>query len=207
MSIRRGRRRPSTGGGWQRFRRWAGLDGNSLRRRSDRLQAWARLTGLALVIGGLVFTGIAAHNTYTDDVALQHANAKVGYRVTGQVLSATDAQVSPDGSVLRGMVRVSWRDRTGHQRVQLLIAPVGAKAPRGKIPVWVDARGHASTSPPNAGRPITAAALAAVLGTGLTVTSTVLLYLLAMIPVERRRLAEWQREWTVVEPGWRRQVL
>ncbi|HEX6444086.1 MAG TPA: hypothetical protein VF053_03285 [Streptosporangiales bacterium] len=207
MSIRRGRRRSSTGNGWQRLRRWAGLDGNPLRRPSDRLQAWVRLGGLAFAIAGLVVTGIAARGTYTENVVLEHANAAAGYRVTGHVISATNPDVSPDGTILRGMVRVSWRDRAGRPHAQLLVAPTGLHAPKATMPLWIDARGRPSTSPPNAGQPATAAAMTGVLGAGLTVTTAALLYLLAMVPIERRRLAEWQREWTVVEPGWRRQVL
>jgi hypothetical protein len=166
-----------------------------------------RLTGLAFAIAGLVVTGFAVHRTYAEDVSLQHANATAGYRATGHVLSATNPDVSPDGTILRGMIRVSWRDRMDHQHAQLVIAPSGADVPKGTIPLWIDARGTPSASPPNAGRPYTAAAMTGVLGSGLVVTTVVLLYLLAMVPIERRRLAEWQREWTLVEPGWRRQVL
>lgn len=207
MSIRRGRRRASTGNGWQRFRRWAGLDGNPLRRRTDRLQMWVRLAAIAFAIAGLVVTGLAAGRTYAVDAALQHADASAGYRTTGQVLSAAAPDVSPDGTVLRGMIRVAWRDRAGQRHVQLLVAPTGWRTPNGAVSLWVDARGRASTSSPQAAQPVTAAAMTGVLGSGLTVTAAVLLYLLAMLPVERRRLAEWQAEWSVVEPGWRRQVL
>lgn len=207
MSIRRGRRRPWAGNVWQRFRRWAGVDGNPLRRRSDRLQAWMRLAALVFALAGLVVTGIAARATYAADVALQRADATAGYRTTGHVLSATDANVSPDGTVLRGMIRVAWHDRTGQRHVQLLVAPGGGPAPTGAIPLWVDARGKPSATAPQSGQPATAAVMTGLLGAGLTVTVTVLLYLLALVPVERRRLAEWQSEWSVVEPGWRRQVL
>lgn len=207
MSIRRGRRRVSTGNGRRRFRRWAGLDHNPLRRSTDRLQSWARLATLAFVIAGFVVTGFAARNTYAATVDLHHANATAGYRTTGHVLSTTDPDVSPDGVVLRGMIRVSWRDRAGRTHVRLLVAPTGGPAPTRTVALWVDAHGKPSTSPTAAGRPVPAAVMTGVLGAGLTVTTGVLLYLLAMLPVERRRLAGWQAEWSVVEPGWRRQVL
>lgn len=166
-----------------------------------------RLAGIAFAIVGLVVTGLAAKRTYAADVLIQQANATAGYRVTGHVLEATNPDVSPDGTLLRGMVRVSWRDHAGRQHIELLVAPTGVHAPKGAIPVWVDARGRASTSPQYADRPVSAAAMTGVLGIGLVTTAAVLLYLLAMVPIERRRLAEWQREWSVVEPGWRRQVL
>lgn len=207
MSILRGRRRPSTGNGWQRLRRWAGLDGNPLRRRSDRLQTCMRLAAVVFVVAGLFVTGLTARTTYAHDVTLQHANITAGYRTTGHVLSDKDTDLSPDGTVLRGMIRVAWRDRAGQRHVQLAVAPIGGPAPTGVVPLWIDARGKASTSAPEAGRPVTAAVMTCLLGTGLTVTVAVLLYLLAMLPVERRRLAEWQAEWSVVEPSWRRQML
>lgn len=207
MSIRRGRRRPSTGNGWQRFRRWAGLDGNPLRRGSDRLQAWMRLAAVVLTLAGLVMTGFAARASYATEVATQRADAVAGYRTTGHVLSVTDPNVTPDGAILRGMIRVAWHDRTGQRHVDLLVAPKDGHKTTGAIPLWVDARGKPSASAPQPGQPVTAAAMTGVLGAGLTVTATMLLYLLALVPLERHRLAEWQSEWSVVEPGWRRQVL
>ncbi|MBO0830046.1 MAG: hypothetical protein J2P24_19910 [Streptosporangiales bacterium] len=207
MSIRRGRRRTSAGNGWQRFRRWAGLDGNPLRRRTDRLQCWMRLAALVFVLAGLVLTGVVSRATYAAEVSLQHANARVGYRTTGHVLSSGDADISPDGTVLGGMIRVSWRDHAGHTRVQLLVAPTAASSLTDSIPLWVDARGKASASPPDPDKPVTAAVMTGFLGCGVAVTAAVVLYLLALVPVERRRLKEWQLEWSVVEPGWRRQAL
>lgn len=207
MSIRRGRRRVSAGNGWQRFRRWAGLDSNPLRRRSDRLQGWIRLAALVFVTAGLVVTGFAARAAHAAEVSLQHANARAGYRTTGHVVSSDDADVSPDGGLLGGVIRVSWRDRAGNAHQRVLVAPSFGSAPTGSIPLWIDARGRPSTSPPDPERPLTTAVMTGLLGCGLTVTSAMVCYLLAMLPVERRRLAEWQAEWSVVEPGWRRQVL
>lgn len=175
-------------------------------RRSDRVQGRLRLAVVAFVVAGLVVTGLLAHRAYADGVRLQRADAVAGYHTTGRIGSASQPAVSPDGAVLRGVLRVSWQDRAGRTHRQVIMAPIGRPAPTKVVPLWVDARGRATTSPPTSG-PATTAAVTVVLGTGLAVNVAALLYLLVMLPIERRRLAAWQAEWSVVEPGWRRQVL
>ena len=207
MSFGRGRAMSSTGGRWRRLRRLLGLERNPLRRRTDRFQTWLRVATLVVGLVGLAVTGFAVQRTYATGSASQRETALVGYRTTGQVLSSSDPAVSPDGTIVRGTLRVAWRDHAGRQHTQLVVAPNERKARATSLPLWIDARERASAQPPHPGQSAAAATMAGILGTGLTITVAVILYMLVMLPVERRRLAEWQAEWSVVEPGWRRQVL
>lgn len=180
-----------------------GLDANPMRRRSDRIKAWGRLTALVLLLVGCVNAVVVGHTAYERRLAVQRVDARVGYRVTGHVVSDPSAAVSPDGYPIRDAVRVVWHDRAGKRHAQVVIAPIDAST----VPLWVGADGMASTRPATRGTAVIAGMAAGFYRVFMTGAGLAVILLVISLVLNRRRMAEWEREWASVEPGWRRQTL
>lgn len=188
------------------FRRRLGFDDNPMRRRSDRIQAWARLTAavlfLVICLGGIV-AGMAA---YHSDLAAEEADRKYGYRVTGRVLSTSAAVASHDGVNGPKFARVAWRDREARRHVQSLSVIRSVEANQ-RIRLWIDNRGAATTSPPRHEKTV---ALGMFMGIGTALFAAFLLaaaYGVFSYVLDRSRAARWDSGWRAVEPRWRREVL
>lgn len=207
MSFPRGRGSWSPALGSQRFRRRLGFDHNPLRRDSDRVQAWMRVVALVIVVFGVAAAALVARRTYADSIAVLRADAVHGYRTTGHVLSERLPAVYPDGAEVCGTIRVAWQDRAGHWHVRRLVVLNTPHRPSGTIPIFVNARGDPSTVVPNHRQAVAAAVITGLSAVTTAVGAAAVVYLLVLVPLVRRRMDEWQREWAVVEPSWRRQIL
>src|SRR5690606_9335200 len=113
---------------------------------------------------------------------------------------------SQENGAVRYTSRLEWYDRTGRRHVDVF--PTSAAAARGDtVKLWVDHRGEASTRPRGSGQ-TTAFAIFQGFTTILYVTMFLGVGYAALLALLNRwRAAAWAREWEVVEPRWRRQVL
>lgn len=186
-----------------RLARALGLDGNPLRRASDRAEAWIRVGLLAVFLiagpmaalaaggwAGQARTAGASTRTpqahAVDAVLLQRAPVAVG-------LAAADL-----GS--QTWVRARWHSANAPARTGEVLAPGGSPAGT-VVTVWLDASGRVTSPPPQRGKATSGTALA------LIALGVVALALLAVLRFTQRflnwrRLAAWEAAWSAIGPRW-----
>jgi len=181
-----------------------GLDGNPLRRRTDRVETWltVAMTAALLVTGPFVVwkAGTAAHRSTVS--AIERDNRQPRFRLHAVLLA--DVVDSRDaGELVRPQyepVAASWTAPDGTPRTGQVVPQFPADAGTA-ILIWTNGRGEL-TRPPHPHNP-TGAALKAGLGAAVgLVTGVACLLLLIRRRLDMRRMASWQIEWIFVEPRW-----
>ena len=183
-----------------RLARALGLDGNPLRRASDRAEAWIRagllvillIAGpMAAVAAGQWAARAAGTGTSVQPHAVQAVLLQPVTAPAGQAVAVQGTQV---------WVRARWESAGGSARIGEVPAPAGAAAGTA-VTVWLNAAGRV-TSPPYKGGFAFAAVLAAM--TTLAVTAFALLTVLRLVQrfLNWRRLAAWETAWRATGPRW-----
>jgi hypothetical protein len=183
-----------------RLARALGLDGNPLRRASDRAEAWIRagllvilLTAgpIAAVTAGQWAARAGGTGTSVQPHAVQAVLLQPATVPAGQAMAGRGARV---------WVRARWESAGGAVRTGEVPAPAGAAAGTA-VTVWLNAAGRV-TSPPYEGGFAFAAVLAAM--TTLAVTAFALQAVLRLVQrfLNWRRLAAWEAAWRATGPRW-----
>ncbi|MFF3517623.1 hypothetical protein [Streptomyces sp. NPDC002573] len=149
----------------------------------------------------LPLTGwIAGSAVYGHYSQLRAAQLAERHAVTAQLMS--DAQVGGDGFTdqARPRARVQWEDRQG---LHVTVAPVGTWQRKGSTAtVWLDTRGNIAAAPVTRDRAATAGVCAGLAtAAGLAALAGVA-WKGVRVSLDRRRFAQWDREWELVEPRW-----
>lgn len=176
---------------------------NPLRRPVDRIESAVVL--LAILAGLLAVPAGAALGTLVRERSEQYAARQRSLLQPVQARTVEDvpAAVVEESGQVTSQARVVWQDSDGSVRDGRAVVSLGTKA-NTELTIWVDRSGAIAAAPRPAGD---SAALGG--GAGLTVAlgSWFLLWLLvlaARLPLERRRLREWQADWERVAPLWNR---
>jgi hypothetical protein len=176
-----------------RLARTLGLDGNPLRRASDRAEAWIRAGLLAVFLTAGPIAALAAGQWTA------HA-ASAGTSAPPHAVHAVLLQ--PATAVLGGQVWVKarWETAGGSARTGEVLAPAGAAAGTA-VTIWLNASGRV-TGPPQRGEPAFAAVLTAVVT--LAVMALAMLVVLRLVQhfLNWRRLAAWEAAWRATGPRW-----
>lgn len=183
-----------------RFWRWRR---NTLRRRSDRAEAW-----VVLVAAALLFLGAPAAGAVGGLMMSGHApRPGAGWHRVGAVLveRAPAAPATGWGALGSDNVRVAapvrWTAPGGGPRTGEALVPPSTAAGQ-QVRIWLDPQGAPRPDPAD---PAQAQARAVVFGVG-TGTATALVVLggqaLAVSVLNRRRFAALDREWAQVGPSW-----
>ena len=184
-----------------------GLRKGPLTRRSDRLQALARLLLLVAVLATIPIAVTWSVASYAGFHRQAIAVAHSGQEVTATLLAdATPPQQNPDGTGPgTPQSLVIWATAAGGHRQEVVPVPDGATA-GSSVHLWIDPRGAVSTTPPGGGDPVAQAlgvgVLIIIVGPSLAAGA----YLLVRGLLNRRRLREWASGWEAVEPVWSRKV-
>jgi hypothetical protein len=178
-----------------------GFGRNPLRRWSDRAEItllWcALITALLLVpVGAAV--GTSVRNSLNASAAQQRA---LLHEVRARTLESTEGMVpSAPGDVL-ARAGVSYTDPQGVDREGTASVVMGTKA-GAEVTIWLDRSGNIVTAP-RSGADSAAfgagAGISSVLGSWLLLWG---LFGLARLPLNRRRVREWDAEWQTVAPRW-----
>ncbi|MEU6378733.1 hypothetical protein [Streptomyces sp. NPDC046909] len=168
---------------------------NPLRRRDDVLEAWVVLAVWAVIAVGGTLAGV------------------VTARAAGDVLDRQRAQRTPVSAVLladtpkatsksyRSVADVRWTGRDGSTRTGKALVGSGKKAGT-TLTLWADAQGHLVAAPPSSSE---AAVEAGSLGAAAALAATGVICgagRVARWRLDRRRIAQWSREWELVGPRW-----
>lgn len=179
--------------------RYARPDHNPLRRPIDRMH-----TRLLTVLGVLFLllvpfaaTG-TAHLVARGGLRAERIQAQTRHQVAATVVGPESAT---PGAELGGTTRIMWHEPGG--RILTSVVPSGGDdRPGAHRAIWVDRSGHLTTQPRRHSQTIAASIVAAL-------TVVVLLSLLHSIActivdrrLDRRRLAQWEEEWSTVAPRW-----
>jgi hypothetical protein len=179
-----------------------GLDGNELRRTSDRIEAWLLLALIVAFIPLAVLTTGAVVRS-VDHYGARELRSGIPLRqVTAVLLPGVPAAgASPTGSAW------SWEPArwTADGLTHTGNVPVAPGTPAGMaIPIWVNPAGQAELPPLTAAQVKARAALAAVATPPVVALWLWLVWRGLRWRLDRHRLASWARAWSQVESQWTR---
>ena len=179
-----------------------GLDGNPLRRRTDRLATWLAAQFLVVVLIAVPLAAIAAFGWASRSGAAE-LRAERAWRVVPAVLlrSVPVADSFAGGVFGYAWVPARWTAPDGRVRSGHIPVEVGLAAGR-KVAMWVDATGM-PVDVPLTHRAVLARALTAAAVAGILLVAVLsLLACAGRWLLDRRRLADWGLAWAIVGPQW-----
>ena len=184
-----------------RFARRLGLDGNPLRRRTDKVAAClAAMLVMAFLIVAPMISIAAVHW-----VGRTWAGGQSVTQSWGQV-PAVPEQAAQGRSFSRGIlgdfrVQARWTAPDGPRRAAAI--PVSAGMAAGHtVPPWLDAAGRPVGRPRSHRAVLARQAAAAVVATAALGIVLLCLTWAGRWVIDRRRLANWEAAWAAVGPQW-----
>ncbi|MGQ5635826.1 MULTISPECIES: Rv1733c family protein [unclassified Streptomyces] len=171
---------------------------NPVRRRDDVLEAWLVLVMWVLVAAGGTAAGVVTAHAADQVFARQRAD-----RVPVRAVLLDDVP-RPATSGLGGdlgSARVRWTNSDGSTHSGTTLVPTGTKA-GSAVRIWIDGRQRPSTQPTP---PAEAAVEAALFGGSAALALSGVVFGAGSAGrwwLDRRRIARWDREWTLVGPEW-----
>ncbi|MFI2368009.1 hypothetical protein [Streptomyces sp. NPDC018833] len=178
-----------------------------LRRRVDVLEARVLLAvaGAVCVLAPAVGATAGAY-AYTHDQAVAAAQNASRHQVRAVVLrDAPDPAPQADATQRLTKVAVPVRWTTADGTSATGTAAVRPGTERGEpMSIWLDRAGRITTAPLNSGDIWAGALFVGLGGAALTVSAGAVAAAAVRAVWNRRRAAEWQREWKEVEPAWSR---
>jgi hypothetical protein len=192
--------------GIRRRARWlaarVGLDGNPLRRRTDRIATWLTVQFLVVALIGVPLVAVAAFN-WAGRAGAAELRAERSWRVVPAVLLRSVPVTDSFAGGVFGYAWVPARWTAPDGRVRSGDIPVEVGLPAGRrVPMWVDATGMPTDVP------LTHRAVEARAASAAAVASILLLLVLSCLAcagrwlLDRRRLADWELAWAIVGPQW-----
>jgi hypothetical protein len=180
-------------------------DGNSLRRRADRIES-VIMAGLLAVLLLAVPAAAFAAGSLADHATRGEARAEqTWHQVTATFTSHGTPRLEPSAS---GMSLPSARARwTDGGQVRTGWVPVDPTAPHAQTAVvWVNAAGAPTGTPAALSALHLAVALAGLAGALLAGFLVFLAGVTARVALDRKRIVGWERAWQTVGPQWSRQL-
>lgn len=171
---------------------------NPIRRRDDVLEAWLVLAMWVLfAVGGTVaglVTARAADQVFTQQRA---------ERIPARAVLLDDVPRTPASGAGRdlALARVRWTTSDGTTHSGMTLVTTGRDA-GSTVRIWTDTQGKLSTQPPT---PAKAAVEAGLLGTSAVLALSGVVFGIGSAGrwyLDRRRIQQWDREWTLVGPQW-----
>ena len=180
-----------------RVARRLGLDGNPLRRRTDKIEACLSVVLVAVFLIGVPVAAGAAVGWVSRGAAAEQQATRSWRQVPAVVQKAAPA---PTGWEIP-RVPARWTAPSGRPRTGQI--PVSAAVAAGQtVRLWVDAAGTPAGPPTSRGLvelDEIAAAAVAVLAVGIALLGLVGA---GRLVLDRRRLAGWEAAWADVGPQW-----
>jgi hypothetical protein len=183
-----------------RIARKLGLDGNPLRRRTDKIAARLSALLLAVFLIGALFLSVAAVGW-----AGQHGGAELGatrswHQVPAVLLQGAPAPTATSGVFGNYQVLARWITPDGRARTGRI--PVSADMAAGRtVRLWA---GSPTGTPLNRRAVVADEVAVAVVATGGLGIVLLCLAWAGRWVLDRRRLADWEAGWSAVGPQWTR---
>jgi len=180
-----------------------GLDGNSLRRRTDKIAGGLVALLLAVFLIGAPPLSVVAAGWAGRAGAVGQQAARSWNQVPAVLLQAAPPSA---GSRVLGYhwVRARWAAPDGRARTGQIPVSAGLAAGR-TVWLWVNAAGSPVNAPLNHRSVVTLQAIAALAATVALGIAVLCLASAGRWLLDRRRLASWEAAWAVIGPQWTRQ--
>jgi hypothetical protein len=176
-----------------------GLDGNPLRRRTDKIAAWAVALLFAVFLAGAPLLSVAALG-WAGRAGAAGQRAERSWRQVPAVL--LQAPPAPAREVVGySRVRARWTAPDGRARTGQILVSTGLAAGR-TVRLWVDAAGSPAGPAPAHRAAMAVEATAAVAAAAALGVVLVSLACAGRWVLDRRRLADWEATWALVGPQW-----
>jgi hypothetical protein len=179
-----------------------GLDRNPMRRRSDRVEGWVRLTTtVILLLVAPIIAGLAARAAYLSGTKAEAAERAQRHRIEAVLLQ--DATYSSSTGVVPTVLTLAtWRTADDAVKTGWVRARIGATS-GSSVRIWINDRGVPVDPPRDRDETIAVTVATAIL---VPVTAALLLGIAQLVLracLDRHRMAQWQRAWQQIEPDWR----
>ena len=183
-----------------RLARRLGLDGNPLRRRTDKIAAFLAALLVAVFLIGAPLLSVVAVGWAGRAGAVGQGAERSWLQVPAILLQAAPAPAA--GQVL-GYSRVParWKAPDGRPRTGQIPLSSGLAAGR-TVPLWVYAAGSSAGPPPSHQVVLTRETAAAAGAAAVLAIVMLCLACAGRWVLDRRRLAGWEAEWAAVGPEW-----
>ena len=180
-----------------------GLDGNPLRRRTDKIAACFAALLLAMFLIGAPVLSIAATGWAGRTGATRQQVARSWHQVSAVLRQAKPALSFSREALGFALVQAWWTAPDG--RVRSGSIPVSAGLAAGNtVLLWVDEAGLPTGPPPSHGAALAREAAAPVAATAALGIVLLCLASLGRWVLDRRRFADWEAAWAAVGPQWTR---
>jgi hypothetical protein len=182
-----------------RLARRLGLDGNPLRRRTDKFAAWlAALLAVVFVIGAPWLSAAAV--TWVGRTGAGRGQAAPPRYVVPAVLQRASWKPSFEGRIPSiSLTQARWAAPDGRESAGAIPVRVGLAAGR-TVPLWVDAAGWPAGPPPSHPAVLALRAVAAVMAAAALAIVLLCLAWAGRWVLDRRRLAGWEADWAAAGP-------
>jgi hypothetical protein len=197
----RAQKRPRTSWLGRLLRGWR-LDGNPLRRKSDRAETVVLGILLTVFLAGAPFAAHAVGGrVYTSTARDAQTQLATLHRVPATLLQAAPSSNADAGGDTVPAVSARWRAPDGQVRTGSVYVPGGA-ATGSTVPVWINQSGQQAAPPLGPGQITDRVQLAEEL---TVITLAVVLVIVGGLVHRRlnaRRLAGWDADWLAHGPRW-----
>jgi len=165
---------------------------------SDRVEFWLHRVLMAVLVVGLPVAGlVVGRTTYESSIRTVRTQSAERQQVSARVMSVTENV----GQAVKEQAQVRWTDSSGAVRTATALLKPGMTE-GATVRIWVDRDGTV-TGPPLTKRQALANGWFAGGITVISGTAGVFLTRAGVrLVLDRRRYAQWDTEWDLVEPGW-----
>ncbi|MEV6408344.1 hypothetical protein AB0M58_36265 [Streptomyces bobili] len=171
--------------------------GNSLRRASDTLEFWVRRVLMAVLVLGLPAAAVSAGLTaYKASMRAVRTQAAERHQVTARLTSTAEG-----GDWAKRPAPVRWTDLNGVVRTGAALVEPGT--PKGStVRVWVTRDGTVTGPPTTKLNATSSGWLVGGMAAFGVVAGSYAAWAGMRLVLDRRRYAQWDAEWGLVEPRW-----
>jgi hypothetical protein len=170
---------------------------NSLRRASDKFECWMRRVLMVVVVLGLPAAAVSAGQTaYEASMHTVRTQAAERDQVTARLTSTAKG-----GDWAKRPAPVRWTDVNGVVRTGAALVKPGT--PKGSaVRVWVTRDGHITDPPTTTLNATTSGWLVGGMAALGVAGGSYAAWAGMRLVLDRRRYAQWDAEWGLVEPRW-----
>lgn len=176
----------------------------TLRRTSDVVQSWLTAILFVVLLLGVPAAALATGRlVYRSDMETARTQSAQRHQITARLTADADpgaVQGVADGTA-KVAVPVRWTDEDGRSRTATTSVTPGTPAGT-TVRLWVDREGTVTTAPMSPSNVVASAWVAAVMTACVAVAGGVAARAALVQVLDRRRYAQWEAEWDLLEPQW-----
>ena len=171
---------------------------NSLSRTSDRFECWFRRVVMVVLVLGLPTAAVSAGLTaYEASMRTVRAQAAERHQVTARPTTS----VKNDDDRAKRPAQVRWTDTNGVVRTGTALVKPGT--PKGAtVRVWVTRDGTITSPPASTLNATTSGWMVGGMAAFGVAAGSYAAWAGMRLVLDRRRYAQWDAEWDLVEPRW-----